>query len=147
MLRQLLQSWISPAPRRTARSNRARLQLLSLERRDTPSAPVIQNFSGRMIGDTWIVTGNIVDETAGHYSVTLSASGLGQVAGIVADSSGVNSSATYVSLVSNVPQITDFAIRTDSPGVYTIRGRVIDEDPAGLTVTLSSEISEFNGKT
>jgi hypothetical protein len=255
MLRHWLPSWFSPVTRRsTPRGNRTQLQLTSLERRDTPSAPVIQNFSGRMIGDTWIVTGTVVDETAGkdavaisgdvsgsatvhsdgsfefitqhpgggsiaaqatdvesltsapvsaklntpagnqapyltmsvaygsqrsvtlsgqvydespgglavslsgvaagtattdssgHYSVTLTATGLGQVMGTVTDSSNVSSTAAYVALLNNVPQITNFAITTDSLGVYTIRGKVVDEDPAGLTVTLSSAIAQFNGR-
>jgi hypothetical protein len=44
------------------------------------------------------------------------------------------------------PQIVDFAAAEVSPGVFVFTGRVIDESPAGLTVTFGG-VPSARGKT
>src|SRR5262245_2681100 len=56
-------------------------------------------------------------------------------------------SATAEPPVNNPPLIVDFGCEEISPGLFVFSGTVIDEDPAGLTVTFTGDIPTLNGRT
>ena len=257
MFSNLFPSWFvrSPrrAPRSTARTNRTLLRVTQLETRLTPSAPMIHDFTGRIIANTWVVTGQVtddnpaqttvtisgtvagsatvnpngffefianhtgggtvtaeadnpdgsdtgttslapgegnqapyvslkvtyntrrivtlsgrvVDETPGNLAITfggkvsgsattdangnfsqiLTATGLGAVTAVTRDAQGVDSNIATLMLTSAVPKITNFVVTTEGHGMYTITGKVVDEDPQGMIVTLSSVYAAVNGQT
>jgi hypothetical protein len=53
----------------------------------------------------------------------------------------------YISVPDAPPRIVDFAAVQVSGGLYTFSGRVLDESPAGLTVTFGGSPLTMNGVT
>ena len=142
-----------PAHRRPARSTpRTRLQLQSLERRDTPAAPVLSNVSATVNANAQVViTGHVHEDATGPVVVQVSGSALAvalvQPAGGDADFSitlpnasggaftvraedttGVYSydaNVQYGTMAApaNAPQLNNVTV-TDEGGVWHIRGNV-----------------------
>jgi hypothetical protein len=49
--------------------------------------------------------------------------------------------------VAQAPQIVGFATQELGNGLFVFTGRVVDENPGGLTVTFSGSVTTMNGRT
>jgi hypothetical protein len=107
---------------------------------DTNPANLTVTFGGKVVGSA-------TTDSNGNYTYTANATGLGDVTGVTTDAAGFTSKIALVTLVSAVPQITNFTITSTGGGTYRVSGNVVDEDPNGLTVTFTSDIAALNGQT
>lgn len=82
-------------------------------------------------------SGNTTTDANGNFSVTLTASQLGQVAAGVTDQWGQASPIATVTLTNAAPQITNFTGVQGIGNVWTFTGHVVDEVPGGMTVTFA----------
>ena len=140
-------------PRRTSPSPRRRLLFLEqLEARDCPSSLTLNlipgtmknvtlsgdlagaaNNAGQTIQFNGQVSGKTTTDANGHYSITLQATGLGQITATDAD--GSSNSAT-VMLASPPPTIQNFTV-SDSYGVWTFSGQVLAPPSSTISLVLN----------
>src|SRR5260370_1787988 len=162
MLAKVFSRWFSSAPRRRShsRSNRVQLRLTCLEGRITPSAPLITNFAGRIIGDTWVLTGHVTDDTTSTPAVgitgdvsgsaTVLANGdfyflathpsIGVATPTVRNIYGQDVATTVVKGGNQAPFLT-MAVTYNQRTSVTLSGVVVDQHPSGLTVTFSGKVT------
>jgi len=153
-------------PVRRARVARAsRLRVTRLETRDCPAAPVVSMTVTPISPTEAQVVGTVQDEVPqtclvtltgdsselvqvyanGTFAARIPASG-GAVLGVVTDSQGLTSNVQTVPLANQAPVIVEFERYMDGSS-WVIHGKVSDEHPAGITVTLHSSIPELNNRT
>lgn len=143
---------------------RARLRLERLEYRDVPAAPVLVGVSARLLGNYLVVTGSVQDESPGQAQVNVSGavSGAATVRAdgtfefIKASAGGViqlqahdieNLDSTAIDesisppLQNEAPHISITSVAYGASKQITVTGQVYDENPGGLTVTLSNAAS------
>lgn len=89
---------------------------------------------GRTVTIGGVASGSLTTNSLGQYSLTTTASALGQVTASVTDAWGQTSYATPFTLTSDVPVIENFTAIHGAGNVWTFQGRVVDESAAGLTV-------------
>jgi len=141
-----------------------RLGLLRLEGRDVPAAPALSGVSGRVLGDYWVVTGQVVDDDAGNTQVNVSGSasgsatvaadgsfsfisqhsGSGTITLQATDTKGLNSLPQVLNLAPMPYNLPPYIVLQITPGerrMVTIAGEVFDEHPGGLTVTLGGVVN------
>ena len=107
---------------------------------DDHPANLTVTFSGSASGTT-------TTDVNGHYSVILTAISLGTVSASVTNGQSLASNTPSVVLVSNAPVISGLVANNDGSFMLKLRGRVTDEDPAGLIVNFTSTITQVNGRT
>jgi hypothetical protein len=145
--------------KRNQGSSNFRPRLEFLEGRDCPAAPTITAFAVTPLSDHMVLlTGAILDESpgtatvnfsgvvngyapvndSGAFSVTLEASDLGNIYAQALDNENLNSEQEQAALTNAKPVIMNFEAESQGAGnVYLFKGRVVDEHPSGLTVTLN----------
>jgi len=79
------------------------------------------------------------------FNFTTDQAVLGEVDAVAVDNYSNTSAAVTATVTSNAPVIQDFAVSRFG-NLWTFTGKVIDEAPAGLTVTFSG-LSTLNGRT
>jgi hypothetical protein len=92
-------------------------------------------------------SGTTTTDSAGNFTITLTATGLGTVTASTTDPAGQPSNNPIRTLASNVPQITNFTGTEEANGWYEFTGRVLDESPTGLTVDLGGTPVSLSGAT
>ncbi len=87
------------------------------------------------------ITGNVVTDSQGDFTLTAEAAGLGNVYARTTDRAGQDSNVDSVLLTSEPPKIRNqwAAGSTTDTFVVVFSGSVMDEDPSGLTVTIKPE--------
>jgi hypothetical protein len=95
---------------------------------------------------TGMVTGTVKTNADGTFSFTAQATGLGNVSAGTMDLWGQASNNPQATLSSNSPVITNFAPMQAYGTTWTFEGKVTDESPQGLTVTLGG-IPALQGQT
>ena len=130
-----------------------------LEGRDCPAAPVINTFTAvQASGSQVVLSGTITDENPltvcmaftgaatgsasvnanGQFSVTVALASIDEVHATATDENNLSSDTLTVTPANSPPIVTLEAILAEGPGnIWTFRGRVNDEFPAGLTVYLN----------
>jgi hypothetical protein len=136
----------------------ARLGLEHLERRDTPSTLTVSVSYG--IGATITLSGNLTNaptpggqlisisgkatgaaatDASGHYSVTLNASGLGEVDAQTSDGS---SNVASVTLTDDAPLVSNFIAIREANNVWEFSGTVTYDRPwTGMQVAITGPTS------
>jgi hypothetical protein len=95
---------------------------------DAQPGGLVVTFAGAASGST-------TTNADGSYSVTLTATALGQITATTQDVWGLNSAAVSVTVSNAAPTITLSGSQVGN--VWTFSGRVTDECPAGLVVVFS----------
>jgi hypothetical protein len=104
--------------------------------------------NGIPVAISGVVTSQTVNaDSQGHFTLTTVASSLGDVHGRATDFGGQQSNLATVTLVNSAPRIVDMVVTCTGQNTYVLTGRVIDESPGGLTVTLGGEVDGFSGRT
>jgi hypothetical protein len=156
---------LSPSRRRpvAAPGDRpVRLGLEALETRDCPSTLSMgvtydnQNWitlSGQLtntpmpgsmtVGIYGQASGSTTTDVNGNYSITLPASGVGNVYARTADG---QSNVAQVTLTDDAPVIDNFQAIPDGGNFWTFSGHVTDQTAAGLVVNFGG-LASLNGKT
>jgi hypothetical protein len=91
---------------------------------------------GRTITFSGVVGGSTTTNSDGTYSYTTTVSALGNMQASTTDLWGLSSNSPQVAYTNAPPQITSFAASEAPLRMWTFSGRVADEYPAGLVVTL-----------
>ncbi len=140
------------------RSPTVQLLVEPLEGRDCPAAPVITAFSATILqGQQVLLTGTVSDEchssvsmtfsgvasgsvlagADGSFSLTTQAYSVGQISALGLDAEGLLSDFAVATIDNAAPTIVNLTIRQLPNRGVAVSGRVVDENPAGLLVTLS----------
>lgn len=107
---------------------------------DEDAGPFTVTFTGK-------VTGSVITQLDGSFSYTGTATGVGTISATTKDALCQVSNAAQVTLTSNVPVILNFqAIDQQINNFWTFRGQVMDEAAPGLTVTLGG-LASLSGQT
>jgi carbon monoxide dehydrogenase subunit G len=102
--------------------------------------------SGLTVTLTGVVSGTTVSDANGDFSVTLNASGVGNVSATLADVWNQVSNPASVTVSEPPPSFDSFKATNTSGTTWTFSGVVCDETPAGNTVSFSGTPS-VSGKT
>jgi hypothetical protein len=94
-----------------------------------------------------VPTQTVHADSQGRFTLTTVASSLGEVRGQATDFAGHNSNIVTVALTNIAPQVFELRVTCEGGNTYVLTGRVSDESPAGLTVTLGGEVDAFRGRT
>lgn len=141
--------------------NRARLGLEALEARYCPSAPELYLQAPSLSGHTVQLNGQVTDsnpasvqitisgvvsgtttaDSSGYFSFVGTASEQGTISAVGVDGDGLTSNTAQTQVAVSNPTISEFQIEDVVHRNVTIVGTVTDEDPAGLTVTVSGAVS------
>ncbi|HID76459.1 MAG TPA: hypothetical protein EYP56_10735 [Planctomycetaceae bacterium] len=142
-------------PRRSRPTRYRPIRFESLEGRYCPSAPTITAFQIDSVDhNTVTLSGHVADENpqtvlidvdgvlfgttypdaSGNFTVTGEAYSVGQISAVAMDEDFLYSDPVFVELTSDLPSITSVEVIYGHHTEVTIKGRVIDEDPDGLTV-------------
>jgi hypothetical protein len=157
--------WTRPRPKyRRAPRPSVRLYLERLETRECPSTLSLSvaygtqrnvtlsgqltnapNVGGQTIRIWGVASGTAVTDASGNYSVTLTASGLGQVSAATAD---MHSNTAHVMLTDTAPTISNFVATESSGDIWTFSGHVsYSHRMQGLTVTFGGQVASLQGQT
>jgi hypothetical protein len=138
--------------------NRATLSLERLETRDCPAAPVIMSFGATIMSGNYVtLLGTVLDEHPSSVRITFSgaargwtmansyggfayqttASALGTIFADAVDAECLASEQVSTTLNSDRPVIEEFTATDLGDGDYWFQGRVVDEEPIGMTVVLT----------
>lgn len=140
------------------------LHLERLEGREVPAAPTLSAVSMRLLGDYLVITGTVQDESPGQAEVEVSGaeSGFATVrsdgsfefitesnGGMITlraeDNENLESDPLTQSVApppeNQAPYITIMSVTYGASKQITVVGQVYDENPSGLTVTLSGTAS------
>lgn len=102
---------------------------------DERPATVVVNFSG-------VAGGSVSPNAMGQFSLTVQASGLGQVSAVAVDDESLSSGTSYAQVTSGVPTVSMLsAIETGNGRWVTVSGTVTDEVASGRTVTFGGVVS------
>jgi hypothetical protein len=135
-----------------------------LENREVPAAPSISNLSMRLLGSHVVITGKVQDEAASQAAVNVSGavSGTASVAAdgsfefirqsagglvtVIAEDIEDLQSSPYSQNIAppqqnEAPFITITSVEKGPNKQITVSGQVYDENPGGLTVTLTGAAS------
>jgi hypothetical protein len=91
--------------------------------------------AGLTITITGVVNATVVTDSAGNFTLTTNAAGLGIVDAVTIDSRGIASNVASVTIQANPPVIGGFTATEGANHVFTFSGAVTDQTPAGLTVS------------
>jgi hypothetical protein len=89
---------------------------------------------GLTVTFTGAAAGTTTTHADGSYSLTVTASQLGNVQAVVQDPWGQNSAPAQVTVANNAPTVTNFQAIHQSLNVWTFQGQVTDESAPGLSV-------------
>jgi hypothetical protein len=105
----------------------------------------VTDFSpgGRTVTIGGVAGGTAVTNGQGYYSVTLTASGLGQLTATTQDVWGQSSNVATCQVQSNTPTITNFSVIEGPNNTAVISGNVMDEWRAGLVVVFGGVLDGF----
>lgn len=92
--------------------------------------------AGYTVTFSGVVSGSTTTDQSGAFSYTAQASSLGKVSATATSSSGQTSNVAQVDVKSTAPTIVSFTAVEGLNNLWTFSGRVTDESPAGLIVTL-----------
>ena len=81
-----------------------------------------------------VAAGTPVTDSSGNFSLTTTASALGEVDATETDLWGQASNTAIVMVSSTAPVIQDFAAVNSIGNIWTFTGRVVDNHPEGLTI-------------
>src|SRR5437879_1224316 len=145
------------------RAPRARLELEQLEERNCPAAPSVSGLTATHIGSWLVVEGTVTDEAPAAAQVRLggalnntitpdasgwfgyvAAYGSGtQVTAQATDNENLTSSTATANIntPANANPFVMFSVSYGSQRQITVTGKVVDESPGGLTVTISGMAS------
>jgi hypothetical protein len=101
---------------------------------------------GRTVTFSGAASGSVVTDQYGDFSITLTASTLGNVYASATDSGGHQSNQAAVKLTSAVPKIVNFTAVEGENREFTFSGSVEDEWSWGLTVQFMGSVSSMNGQ-
>jgi hypothetical protein len=90
---------------------------------------------GRTVTLSGVVSGAVVTNANGTFSVTLQASGLGTISAVTTDVWGQSSNTGQATVQSMTPTISSFSAVQEEADLWTFQGQVGDEFAYGLTVT------------
>jgi hypothetical protein len=106
---------------------------------------IAENPAGLTVNLGGVVSGSTTTDSAGNFSVTLTASALGNVTAQTSDANGQSNVATKT--ISVPPPQIDALVYSEQPGnSFVIRGHVNCQDPQGLTVNFGGEVIALDGQ-
>jgi hypothetical protein len=108
---------------------------------------VDESPGGRTVTFSGAASGSVVTDQYGDYSITLTASSLGNVYASATDPAGHQSNQAVVKLTSDIPKIVNFTAVEGENHEFTFSGSVEDEWAWGLTVQFLGSVSSLNGQT
>jgi hypothetical protein len=94
-----------------------------------------------------VAQGCVTTDSAGAFSITATASALGEVDATSWDLWGQMSNTAEETLVSAPPVISNFSASTLGGNVWIFTGNVTDESPAGLIINFSGVLGYLDGQT
>ncbi|MBM3995676.1 MAG: hypothetical protein FJ303_16215 [Planctomycetes bacterium] len=97
--------------------------------------------SGRIVTFSGVATGMTTTNATGHFSWTTTPTGVGEIHANGTDLWGQAANTATVTVTSNVPTIVNFEAVHGSGNTWIFRGRVIDDQPEGLTVRFGGLMS------
>jgi hypothetical protein len=122
--------WASAPPSLTLAVAYGTQQMVTLSGQVSDDQP-----GGLTVTFTGAVTGSVVTNSDGTYSLTIPASSLGAVQASVTDSLGLVSNTATVTLACAAPVIANASVTRDGDNDWMFTGTVVAQDPDGLTVT------------
>ncbi len=113
------------------------------ERQVTISGTVTdEDPEGILVSITGKVTANGSPDASGNFSITATATELGDVTVTATDPWGLED-VEIGTITSNAPAIVDLVIEQDGHDYWFIRGRIVDEFPAYLTVFFGGVLAGY----
>jgi hypothetical protein len=106
---------------------------------DADAAGLTVTFTGKVNAST-------TTDANGNFSLTAEASALGQIFASTMDMGGLASNIAQVTVTNEAPRIVQFEALFVVGNIWSIRGRVEDESPAGLIITFGG-LPSLNGRT
>jgi hypothetical protein len=107
---------------------------------------VAENPAGLMVSIFGVASGSTTTDSAGNFSVTLTASALGDVNAQTADDNGESNVATEALSVPP-PEIDCLTCIEQTGNSFVIRGHVNCPDPQGLVVKFGGEVTAVAGQS
>jgi hypothetical protein len=99
--------------------------------------------AGLTVTFTGVVSGSVVANSAGQFTYTAQATGLGTITATTTDVWGLQSSPVEQNAYSSAPTIVDFDASADLDGFWKFEGHVSDEAPEGLIVTFGGLLAGY----
>jgi hypothetical protein len=157
----LFPNFLSKRSRRPVEVKRARPRLEGLETRDCPSGLAITSLNLTMLAENLVrLSGTVTDDNSsdvrvafsgaatgkveaapnGRFALTTTASSLGTVTAVAQDGVNPDSDPATATIACDAPSLT-LSAAYGTGRTVTLSGQVTDDDPGGLTVTLSGEVN------
>jgi hypothetical protein len=115
----------------------------TMQRTVVLTGQVIDLDGGLTVTFSGVASGSVVTSSNGSYTLTTTASALGNIQAGVTDLWGQAATPAVAAVTSNAPVISNFTAIQGVAGYWTFSGKVMDESAAGLTVHLSG-LSDLN---
>ncbi len=104
------------------------------------------DVASRNVTIAGVSSGTAVTDDSGNFSLTTTASAVGNITATTVDPWWQSSNTATVTVSSNAPVIEDFGAIHGFGNIWIFRGRVVDESPAGLTIRFGG-LSSLSGRT
>lgn len=105
------------------------------------------DVAGRTVNISGVASGSPVTDSTGYFTLTTTASALGNISANTMDLWGQTSANATVTATSSAPVIQNLIAVHGIGSTWTIQGTVVDESAGGLTVSFGGDLPSYNGQT